>query len=83
MSAENNCKHVCSRGIMKSCDIYPQQPISSIRQVYPFNWSALESGKTVYINTSAIPYFVAKCLPEMATTTFKVFLNLYKEYFLI
>ena len=62
---ENNCQHVCSRGIMKSCDIYPQQPISSIKQVYPYAWATLESGKSVYINTSAIPHFVANCFPQI------------------
>jgi hypothetical protein len=65
MSAENNCKYICSRGIMKSCDIYPQQPISSIRQVYQFNWQSLQSGKTVYINTSAIPHFADTCLHQI------------------
>jgi hypothetical protein len=65
MSSENNCKYICSRGIMKSCDIYPQQPISSIRQVYEFNWPSLQSGKTVYINTSAIPQFVDTCFPQI------------------
>lgn len=65
--SEINCKYVCSRGIMKSCDVYPSHPISSIRQVYPHNWSDLESGKTIYINTSAIPYFTAVCLPQIPT----------------
>jgi hypothetical protein len=65
MSAENNCKYVCSRGLMKSCDVYTSQPISSIRQVYEYDWSLLQSGKTVYINTSAIPYFAVVCLPKI------------------
>jgi hypothetical protein len=65
MSAENNCKYVCSRGLMKSCDVFPVQPISSIKQVYPYDWSKLESGKSVYINTSAIPHFVATCFPQI------------------
>lgn len=63
--SENSCKYVCSRGIMKSCNIYPPNPVSSIRQVYQYNWHSLESGKTIYINTSAIPYFAAVCLPQI------------------
>jgi hypothetical protein len=62
---EAGCKFVCSRGILKSCDIYPSNPISSTRQVYNYNWSNLESGKTVYINTSAIPYFHQSCFPQI------------------
>ena len=66
---ESECKYVCSRGIMKSCDVYPIHPVSSIRQVYQYDWSTLQSGKVVYINTSAIPDFVQNHFQKIPIST--------------
>ena len=55
---ENNCLYVSSRGIMKSCDVYSNQPISSIRQMVSYDFSLLKNGSTLYICSSAIPYFI-------------------------
>jgi hypothetical protein len=54
---------------MKSCDIYPNIQISSIRHVYEYDWSSLSSNKSVYINTSAVPDFVVRCFPKIPLTT--------------
>ena len=56
---ENNCKYVSSRGIMKSCDIYSQQPISSIRQLIKYNFSMCKNGSTLYICSSALKHFIS------------------------
>ena len=55
---ENECKYVCSRGILKSCDIYSSTPISSIRQLYHYDFSSLKNGSILYICSSALPHFI-------------------------
>ncbi len=46
---ENNCKYVCSRGLLKSCDIHSLRPISSIRQLINYDFSKLTNGSSIYI----------------------------------
>ena len=57
MNNESNCQYVCSRGIMKSCDIHSCTPISSIKQLYNYDFSKMYHGCTLYICSSAIPHF--------------------------
>jgi hypothetical protein len=58
MDQENSCHYVCSRGILKSCDIYSHRPISSIRQLINYDFSNVTDGSVIYICGSAIPYFI-------------------------
>ena len=69
---ENECKYVCSRGILKSCDIFSARPISSIRQLIEYDFSKCMRGQndngtnvpqTVYICSSALWHFVNVLLP--------------------
>ena len=62
---ENNSKYICSRGILKSCDIHSQQPISSIRQLIMYNFSKCKNGSTFYICSSAIKHFISLVLPQL------------------
>ena len=55
---ENDCKYVCSRGILKSCDIYSSTPISSIKQLYNYDFTSLKNGSIIYICSSALPHFI-------------------------
>ena len=55
---ENNCNYVCSIGILKSCNIHSQNPISSIKQLNNYDFSNINAGSTIYICASAIPHFV-------------------------
>ena len=55
---ENGCDIVCSRGILKSCDIKSNTPYSSITYLYDYDFSKLENGSTVYICGNAIRDFV-------------------------
>jgi|LakMenEpi03Aug12_release.lakeMendotaPanAssembly.Ray.scaffolds.fasta_scaffold367023_2 hypothetical protein len=55
---ETNCEFVSSRGIMKSCDVYPPNPVSSTKHVYEYNWEALKPNAIVYIHGSAVPEFI-------------------------
>jgi len=55
--SEKNCHFVSSRGILHSCDIKSDIPISSIRQLYHYDWTNLREGCTVYICNSAINAF--------------------------
>ena len=57
MNNESNCHYVCSRGIMKSCDVYSLTPISSVRQMYNYDFSKMYQGCTLYVCSSAIPNF--------------------------
>ena len=63
--SEANCQTVSSRGIMKSCDIYSLTPMSSVRQVIGYDFSALKDGQTVYICSSAIPNFISTIFPNI------------------
>jgi hypothetical protein len=57
--SEKNCYFVSSRGILHSCDIKSNIPVSSIRELsnYNLDWSNLIEGSKVYICSSAIPSF--------------------------
>ena len=60
MEDENNCKYVCSRGILKACDIHSLEPISDIRQLYnyKYDFTKLTDNSVIYIATSAMPFFI-------------------------
>ena len=63
---ENECKYVCSRGILKSCDIFSGRPISSIKQLIEYDFSKCmraNTVNTVYICSSALWHFVNVLLP--------------------
>ena len=62
---ERHCQYVSSRGLMKSCDVFPQNPVSSIRRCYDYDWDTLKSHATVYIPSSAIPDFIARIWPKI------------------
>ena len=56
---ENDCYFVSSRGILKSCDIKSDIPVSNIHQLYHYDWTTLKNknGCTLYICNSAISTF--------------------------
>ena len=56
--SEKDCKYVCSRGILGSCDVKSTVPVSSIHQLYQYDWSKLKPGCSIYVCNSAIPHFV-------------------------
>lgn len=66
---ENECKYVCSRGILKSCDIFSERPISSIRQLIGYDFSICNDGTKcrdgmiVYICSSALQHFINVLFP--------------------
>lgn len=62
---ENNRKYVCSRGILKSCDIHSHKPISSIRQLFMYDFSKMKNGSTLYICSSAIKHFFLGGLQQL------------------
>jgi hypothetical protein len=55
---ENNCEFVCSRGILKLCDIYSSNPVSSIPYVRDYNFSNFQSGMSIYIASTALRDFL-------------------------
>jgi len=52
---ESDCKYISSRGILKSCFIHSQQPISDITSLIQYDFSKLREGCSIYITTSCIP----------------------------
>jgi hypothetical protein len=58
MQEENNCDYVCSRGILKSCGIHSNQPISSIQQMLGYDFTNFRPGMTVYVASTALREFV-------------------------
>lgn len=65
MEDENNCKYICSRGILKSCDIYSTYPISDAQQLYNYDFYNLIDNSIIYISTSAIPIFAKNILTSL------------------
>jgi hypothetical protein len=59
---ENNCKYVCSRGILKSCDIHSLLPISDIKKMINYDFFNLTNGSTIYISTSCVKFFINNLL---------------------
>jgi hypothetical protein len=59
MTSECNCYYVCSRGILKSCNIHSNTPISSIRQLIDYNFNELKPNSTIYVCGSAISEFIS------------------------
>lgn len=62
---ENNCKYICSRGLLKSCDIHSSYPISSIQQLINYDFSKCTNGSTFYICTNAIKHFIFEIFPNL------------------
>jgi len=56
--SEADCQLVSSRGLMKCCDVYPPNPVSSTRLCYDYQWSTLKPGASVYVIGSALPHFL-------------------------
>ena len=54
--SEKNCLYVGSRGILKSCDVYKDPPVSSTADLPDLD--KIQENSTVYICTTAIPNFV-------------------------
>ena len=66
MESENT--FVSSRGILKSCDVYPTSPISSIKKIHGYT-TTIKNNDIVYICGSAIKDFVMNYFPKI---TFKI-----------
>src|SRR5947208_11427328 len=67
---EQHCKFVSSRGLLKSCNVHPETPVSSIRNFpqadYPPRWiDNLQAGSSVYVCTSALADFVTNVFPVL------------------
>ena len=62
---ENNRKYICSRGILKSCDIHSNNPISSVQQLRGYDFSQCKNGSTVYVCGSAVTHFISEILPRL------------------
>ena len=65
MDQENYCEYVCSRGILKSCDIYSSTPKSGIKQIVNYDFSTLKPKSTIYICSSAMPHFTKVIAPQI------------------
>ena len=68
---ENNCNFVCSRGILKSCDFFSQNPISSwsCDAEYLNNMisdNKMFDGMSIYVCTDALPHFIENVLPNIS-----------------
>lgn len=63
---ENECTFVSSRGLMKSCNVYSNTPLSSIRHCVNLTCFTKPSKNTIiYVNSSAIPHFARTVFPTI------------------
>lgn len=60
---EASCRFVSSRGILKSCDLHPAQPVSSSGKI-PLGMKLAISGRfsELYLNTEMVPKFIRRYL---------------------
>lgn len=67
MSSEKECLYVCSRGILKSCDIYDPSPESSISHVTEYINAAYVANEAVsiYVASTALKNFIDNHLPNI------------------
>jgi len=65
MSSEAECEFVCSRGILKRCDVYPHSPRSGTMQLLDYNWSALRPGCSVYVSSASLGNFFQTIFPQI------------------
>jgi len=62
-----NVSYVSSRAIMTNiCTIFPSNPVSSIRKAYDYDWKTVRTGDIIYIQSSAIPDWINRCLPKIS-----------------
>ena len=58
-NSERACQYVSSYGILKSTKYHSSTPISSISELYNYDFSKLSPNNSIYICNSAIPKFVS------------------------
>ena len=59
---DTHCKYISKRGLLKSCDIHSNYPVSDISELIGYDISKMYDGCSIYICTSAIPKFIKKML---------------------
>ena len=64
---ETDCKTVSSRGILKSCDIYSKNPISSITNLVNYDFTNIINGSIIYICCDSLSDFIENYLPNIQT----------------
>lgn len=63
-------KYVCSRGILKSCDIHSNSPISSIHILVNYNtteFQQMKEGTIIYVCSTAVSQFIRDILPKLTS----------------
>jgi hypothetical protein len=67
MIDERNSFFVCSRGLLKNCDIFSKTPYSSIRYMinYPNFVNTEYSINILYVCSSSLMYFIRNVLPKI------------------
>lgn len=69
---ETNCKYVTSRGIAKSCNIYPRKINSDITRLDIRDYQNIKNNDTVYVITSTLPIFVKTIIPQLEKQDIKI-----------
>lgn len=62
---ESKCALVSSRGILFSCDVHPQNPVSDTRLLNEDDYRNIKPHDTVYVITTCLPSFVKNILPTV------------------
>jgi hypothetical protein len=57
MSEENN-EYISSRGILKSCEIFSETPVSSVKKLINYKFKLLKNECTMYVCGSALSDFI-------------------------
>ena len=57
---DDHCKYINKRGLLKTCDIHSNYPVSDISELIGYDISKMYDGCSIYICTNAIPKFIEK-----------------------
>ncbi len=71
-SSELNCRFVSTRGIAKSCDVYPKPIVADDGRFDADQYRDIENGDRVYVVTSALRHFVQQILPRLEENRIRI-----------
>jgi len=62
---EQDCHFVSSRGLARSCDVFPSQLISDSPELNPEDYKNIHPGSVVYVTATQLRGFIRQILPNL------------------
>jgi len=62
---EQNCKFVSSRGLARSCDVFPSRLVPDSPDLDPADYTNIKSGSVVYVAATQLEPFIREIMPGL------------------